>query len=374
MRQQTTGRILRSQAERKVAFEIIRPILTDELIRPADGESPARKHRTVLMEQVRALRALQVGDDAEKLMALVNVTEQACNFYLTHERFPDTYEEMQPIPFLKAGLLTYAGDDGPEKGQAYRLRLDVPNRTTWLRLRGPDENQMWHWRADEIAIPLPDVVRERLASSTPLAPTLRAVRQADGTQVACLDFIVGQSLPEFPAWGDTRQVLAFDWGVHTLLTVVVLDRQGHQLSPPLFLDTGGFDGRQARLRRQIDELKAKLDRLAPHSSRRTRLQQEIDLCWAAYCRRNRALAHLAVNFLLAIAALYHCDVMAGEWLASLRTTGRGRETRGRWRNWRNNTTGEIWKVLIWLAGESAARVRPRQAWFPRGQACADSIR
>ncbi len=360
---ETAGRILRSQAERKVAFEIIRPILTDELIRPADGESPARKNRTLLMEQVRALRA-QAGD-AEKLMALVNVTEQACNFYLTHERFPNTYEEMQPLPLLKAGLLTYAGDDGPAKGQAYRLRLDIPNRTAWLRLRGPDENNVWHWGAEEFAILLPEVVLERLASSTPLAPTLRAVQRADGTQVACLDFIVGQPLPELPTWGDTRHVLAFDWGVHTLLTVVVLDRQGRQLSPPFFLDRGGIDGRQARLKRQIDQLKAKLDALDLRSPKRARVQREIDLCWAAYSHRNQALAHLAANFLLTLAALYDCEVIAGEWLASLRMTGRGRGTRGRWRNWRNNTTlrGEIWKVLKYKARLVGIRLR---AEFPGG--------
>jgi len=369
---ETAGRILRSQAERKVAFEIIRPILTAELIRPADGGSPAGKNRPVLMEQVRALRA-QAGDDAEKLMTLVNVTEQACNFYLTHERFPNTYEEMQPLPLLKAGLLTYAGDDGPAKGQAYRLRLDIPNQTVWLRLRGPDENEVWNWRAGESAIPLPEAVLERLANGTPLgeaqdrllAPTLRAVPQVDGRQVACLDFIVEQPVPCPPEWAATRNVLAFDWGVHTLLTVVVLDRQGRQLSRPIYLDSGGFDGRQARLRRQIDELKAKVDRLDPHSPQRARLQQEIALCWAAYSRRNRALAHLAVNFLLTIAALYHCEVMAGEWLASLRTTGRGRGTRGRWRNWRNNTTlrGEIWKVLKYKVRLAGLRLR---AEFPRG--------
>ena len=52
-------------------------------------------------------------------------------------------------------------------------------------------------------------------------------------------------------------------GVRTLVTAVVLDLAGNRLSPPLFLDTGGFDGRQAHTRRHIDRLKAKLAGLSP---------------------------------------------------------------------------------------------------------------
>jgi hypothetical protein len=32
---------------------------------------------------------------------------------------------LQPVPLLKVGMLTYAGNDGGTKGQAYRLVLDV---------------------------------------------------------------------------------------------------------------------------------------------------------------------------------------------------------------------------------------------------------
>lgn len=53
-----------------------------------------------------------------------------------------------------------------------------------------------------------------------------------------------------------------------------------------------------------------------------------------------------------------------ESLKTLTTTGRGRGVRGRWRNYRNNTTirGEIWRLLrykCWLAGIRFYTARPR---------------
>ena len=48
--------------------------------------------------------------------------------------FPDSYEEMQPIPVLKTGILSYAGDDGPEMGQTYHMRYDLDQKTLTVAL------------------------------------------------------------------------------------------------------------------------------------------------------------------------------------------------------------------------------------------------
>src|SRR5690348_8424273 len=64
------GRILRGRAARKKQFARVPPLLEQSLI------------------------------------------EQACNFYLKHGCFPDSYEETQTNPLLKVGVLPYAGDDG----------------------------------------------------------------------------------------------------------------------------------------------------------------------------------------------------------------------------------------------------------------------
>jgi putative transposase len=358
---ETAGRILRAQAARKAAFDSLQPILSEGLIVPADGTRTARKNRKELLRRVADLRE-QLGDDADKLTLLTNVIEQACNFHLAHDRFPADYVELQPVPTLQVGLLTFAADDGMEKGQVYRLTFDAGQVT--FRFRAPTESDPWRWVAPA-TIPLPEAAQDLIERGVPTAPQLRVLKKADGEQVAVLDLTFEVPVPQLPPYAECDRVLAFDWGVRTLLTMTVIHASGEQLSRPLFLDTGAFDGRQARVRRQIDQLKAKRDALPDKHPDRARLQREIDLCWAAFSRRNKAMAHLATNVLLAIAGLYGCKVIAGEWLASLKSVGRGRDTQGRWRNWRNNTTlrSAITTVLRYKAKLAGIRLRFE---YPRG--------
>src|SRR5258708_1399377 len=93
-------------------------------------------------------------------------------------------------------------------------------------------------------------------------------------------------------------------------------------------------------------------------------EARIKQCWKKYERRNRELAHLASNLLILLALLHDCRLICGENLTTLKTEGRGRGVRGRWRNWRNNTTvrGELWRVLRYkchLFGIRARQVEPR---------------
>jgi putative transposase len=75
--------------------------------------------------------------------------------------------------------------------------------------------------------------------------------------------------------------------------------------------------------------------------------KEMAQCWGKYERRNRELAHLASNVLLLLAQVHNCKLLSLESLATLKTTGRGKGVRGKWRHWRNNATirGEIWRLL-----------------------------
>jgi putative transposase len=192
------------------------------------------------------------------------VVEQCCNSFLRHDCFPASYEELQPIPLLASGLLSYAGDDGGEQGQAYRLALNLEAGAVWFRFRCPDAQGNWGWRRDEVAIPLPEHVLARLRGGAELlAPTLREVVAASGGRYAVVDLALAVSPAQpLPAWGAVERVLGVDWGVHTLITATSVaaadgDEQSQQLDRPLFLDTGGFDGRQAHTRRQIDQLNKK---------------------------------------------------------------------------------------------------------------------
>ncbi len=218
---ETVGRILRAQAARKKAFDLIHPILSDGFIRPQTATRPAGKNRSAIKEALTAWQT-SLEQDETSFVEVQNVVEQACNYVLQHERFPRTYEELQPLPLLSVGLLTYAGDDGGAKGQAYRLAIESeedqePTGTARFRFRYPDEQGVWQWRKTDTLIVLPNVVIERLKTGTLMAPTLREERKADGERMAVLDFIVEVEKAEVPPWESMQRILGADWGIHTLL-------------------------------------------------------------------------------------------------------------------------------------------------------------
>ena len=99
------GRLLRAQAERKQVFSQVLPLLSVGFMRPKTERSPAGKERKAISAAITALqRGLNrdlPGDPAADdtgFMALQNVIEQCCNYFLRYDRFPVTYEELQPLP------------------------------------------------------------------------------------------------------------------------------------------------------------------------------------------------------------------------------------------------------------------------------------
>jgi putative transposase len=370
------GRILRGQAERKQQFALILPLLEQGMIQPTTDTKRAGKNRKAIKQAVVELREANAdGGNAVELQSLI---EQACNFYLHHAYFPDTYEELQPVPVLHAGVLPYAGDDGHRMGQTYRMSYDLDQKTLTLALRTPDEQGEWArtWREQTIQMTLPDLVVERARAGKPLAPSLREISAADGTRYAVRDFIIEVPVEKPPPIEEIQTVLGFDWGVRVLVTASVVDLDGNQVGHPFFLDTGPFDGRQARLRRQIDQLKAKVaclekqrDRFPVGDPRRKPseealaiLRREISRCWRKYEARNNDLGHLAANMLLVLASAFDCKLIAGESLKSMKSAGRGRGAKGRWRNWRNNAQvrGALWRILRYKSFLTGIRLEWQQ--------------
>ena len=99
------GRILRAQATRKQVFLTMLPLLTDALIKPAqetsEGTRKAHKDYRAIKEQVSKLR--EALADPDSFMAMTNLIEQACNHFLATASWPQTYEELQPVPVRKRG-------------------------------------------------------------------------------------------------------------------------------------------------------------------------------------------------------------------------------------------------------------------------------
>src|SRR2546428_9209948 len=75
---EVVGRLLRQQAERKKAFELVAPILSDGFIRPKTDKRPVGKNRPAIKEAVAALQK-SLDEDETSFVALQNVVEQACN-------------------------------------------------------------------------------------------------------------------------------------------------------------------------------------------------------------------------------------------------------------------------------------------------------
>src|SRR5260370_5643975 len=142
---EVVGRVLRAQAERKKAFELVAPILSDGFIRPKTEKRPAGKNRPAIKEAITTLQK-SLEEEETSFVALQNVIEQACNFFFQQDRFPTSYEELQPLPLLQVGMLTYAGDDGGEKGQTYRLALDVDAAMARFQFRYPDKSHAYPCR------------------------------------------------------------------------------------------------------------------------------------------------------------------------------------------------------------------------------------
>lgn len=372
------GCILRGQAQRKQQFALIVPLLEQGMIQPKTETKRVGKNRKAIKQALADLR--EANSDGGHTVELQSLIEQACNFYLANGCFPDTYEEMQSVPVLKAGILPYAGDDGPQMGQTYRLSLDLNQKTVTLALRTPDEHGAFarNWREKTIQMTLPEIVVAKARAGKMLAPSLRELIEAEGTRYAVLDFIVEVPVKEQAPFEEMHRVLGFDWGVRVLVTASCVDLDGYQIGRPFFLDTGPFDGRQARLRRQIDQLKAKVSRLErqrdrfpvgdprrkPSEEALPILRREIARCWRKYEARNNDLAHLAANVLLVLAAAFGCQLIAGESLKLMKSAGRGRGAKGRWRNWRNNSQvrGALWRVLrykCFLAGMRLEWQQPR---------------
>ncbi len=352
------GRLLRGQAKRKQQFALILPLLEQGMILSKTEHKRASKNRKAIKAALAALR--EEDSDGGSAVELQSLIEQACNFYLKNGCFPSYYEEMQAVPILKAGILPYAGDDGGEHGQAYRFRVDLEGRCCYLAFRFPNSQGGWTkaWTEPQIQFPLPDPVVERLQTGESLAPTLREIADPDGTRHAILDLSIEVPVTPLPDPQQIRRVLGWDWGVRTLVTATVVDLDGNRLSPPLFLGTGGFDGRQAHTRRHIDRLKKKVAQLEdwcdrfpvgdprrePSERKLVILRREIARCWRKYEARNNDLAHLAANILILLATVWQADLIAGE---SLKSEGRGRGAKGRWVHWRNNSQirGVLWRTL-----------------------------
>jgi len=238
----------------------------------------------------------------------------------------------------------------------------------------------------------PRIVQACLGNGAiPRAPTLRELQscpdQPVGQRAAALAIIRAVPANHLLPLEQYTRVLRCALGIRLLIAVFILERPAtpgepaRQVSRPVILDTGGIDGRQAWLRREIARLhsckeryqelihaarKAQAERAKPLPAHYAGWKRQVAECepvatpsWLKYTRRNKELAHLAANLLLLLATRYTCGIIVGESLATRQGLARGSGMRRQLSN-RQHTfpvRGELWRVLSYKCAPSGIRAR-----------------
>ncbi len=160
---ETVGRVIRSQAQRRRAFEALRAVWDTE----TESELAAGRSYAV------ACRAAEVcAGEALTTGSLLGVAEQMKAEY--HRRtsayrtgwesfcgvpspppWPSTYVEVQSPPVPNRPLLTYAADDGGTDGQAIRYALTLDGSALAIRLLAPANADLSRWSWCQFRLDLP---------------------------------------------------------------------------------------------------------------------------------------------------------------------------------------------------------------------------
>jgi putative transposase len=374
---ETVGRIIRSQAERRRAFEALRAVWDEGV----ESELAAGRIYPVARRAAEAC-----SGEAPTTGLLLSVAEQMAVEHrqrtgahrIGWESFcgvpspppwPATYVKLQRPPVMNRPLLTYAADDGASDGQAVRYALVQDGLALVVRLLVPADPELRRWSWCEVRLEVPSRLRRELQrGGRLLAPDLRQSRSCKWV----LDVKV-QALPKGTRHGAPGRVLAFDWGLRKLVSAVVVE-EGRQVSRPFFLRVGSVYVKLKELRAHASLLRKKADRLKNRrlfaglsgsereniEAEEKRTRGELETVWHRYAELQEELAHLASNFLLTLAEASGCGVITGEWLGSLRSSDKSRDL-----NWRINS--QIRSAIVSKLRHKARRVgiSVRTVW-PRG--------
>lgn len=298
-----TGRTLRSINERRKLF--------DALVEMEDNPDKWEYRKLIRRKGVYA-----------KSQYVTNLKEQTQNYLSFYDKMPADFFELQGSPQATQAMISYAPDDG----QAIRLKHCGKTLTIQLKVPIPSERAELKWQWIETHVALPAFLQQ----SPILSPDLR-LSCIHGRWLAVLDYKTEVECEKNDP--DAEYFLTVDWGTRKLITICIFDRDGHQISPPIFLKFTPLLNKLLRIRREIDRLKSKRDRLPHKSSLWKKYNREIAKRWRKYRAINKALAHTAANVIVFIAKLYRCSDIYVEWLKGLKSKKKSPE-----HNWVINTT------------------------------------
>jgi IS605 OrfB family transposase len=314
MAQELAGRLLRSALWR------------DALTTAVTGTWPADPARRT-PEEWNAVRAAVPGGEHLPSAVIRARTRQAARYLQGQGRLPAGVTELEAPPQAPAIPILAACD----RQQAVIERHEAGPRRALLRLQlpvCPDPRGYGDWSWVTIPLALPPTVPAAAVLHLP------ALRVTGGRVIADVAFT--QQVPQARPAGHTV-ALGIDWGLNTLLSAGAcrLDPDGSitALGAGAQYRAGGVLARQHRLRRQGEELHAKLDRCQrlaagrddrPLNAKAVILQDEVRHVADRRSRLNYALTWSAARWAADQAIAAGATVIYVEDLRSMEARGMGK--------------------------------------------------
>lgn len=345
---QKVGETLHSHADKREAFQSIRPILPDRKIR--------RIHTRRIKERLWDAEEYIKSGYVDLLIDHLN------SYYDRHGRFPDSYFEMQDCPSYSNGVLPYSADDGPTNGQAVKYAYDEDTQTLTVNLKTPDTvkpTSRGDWTWTEQTLEGYEAFHELLDHGTLSAPSFQPTQTKNGDDYYELLFPMEVKHSEKP--DDVGTVLAIDGGLRKDATAVVVNEECEQLSVPYFIQNTERE-RMQNLARERNQLNAKLAYLRregrDHTDSFTRVHAEYERVNNKMRHKREQLVHDVANQVLALALVYDVDGIVHEDLRSL-SPPRG-EGQLSWElsSWARREIIEKIEYRADIAGLHVERVRP----------------
>ncbi len=304
---QKVGETLRSHADKRDAFQTVKPLLPDHKIR--------RIH-------TRRIKELLWDSDEYLSSGYVELLiDQLNTYYDVHGEYPESYFDFQDCPEYSSGVLPYSADDGPTSGQAVKYSYDETTQQLTVELKTPDTldpGTYGDWTWTEYTLDGYEAFHELVEHGGLSAPSFHPNTSKRGGEYYELSFPVEVEHADTPA--DVETVLAIDGGLRKDATVVVVDSEGEQLSTPYFIQNTERE-RMRNLNRERNQLNAKLADLRrqgrDHTDQFKHLQSEYERVNNKIRHKREQLVHDVANQILALAVVYDVDAIVHEDLRSL---------------------------------------------------------